>query len=130
MKSLVVEHEFTARAVLSRILSRYGPCDIAVDGTEAIEAARRAYEKAEPYDLVTLDLSLPEFEGANALEQIHRAEKEAGISFLQGTRVLAITAVEDARTVAALYKAGCEAYLLEPVNEIAIVEKLSEMSLP
>ena len=129
MRSLVVEDELTTRILLSRILSRYGPCDVAVNGSEAVEASRQAHEKGEPYDLMTLDLLLPELEGHSALEQIREAERRAGIGFLQGTRVLAITGIEDVRTVAALYKAGCEAYLLKPVNEDMLVEKLIALRL-
>jgi two-component system, chemotaxis family, chemotaxis protein CheY len=44
MKTLIVEDDFTARLVLQRFLSRYGDCDIAVNGQEAVEAFRMTSE--------------------------------------------------------------------------------------
>ncbi|KJU83138.1 hypothetical protein MBAV_004668, partial [Candidatus Magnetobacterium bavaricum] len=32
MKALVVEDEFKSRTLLQRILSRYGNCDVAING--------------------------------------------------------------------------------------------------
>ena len=39
---LVVEDEFTSRKLLMNLLAAYGEVDIAVNGQEAIDAARRA----------------------------------------------------------------------------------------
>ena len=38
MKVLIVEDDFASRKLLQSILSRYGTCDIAIDGIEAVDA--------------------------------------------------------------------------------------------
>jgi two-component system chemotaxis response regulator CheY len=42
MKSLVVEDDATNRKSLCTYLSRYGTCDIAVDGLDSVNAVHRA----------------------------------------------------------------------------------------
>ena len=69
MKTLIVEDDFLARALLSTLLSEYGECHLVVDGEEAVSAIGKAYEKGEPYDLVCLDIMMPVMDGQKALEK-------------------------------------------------------------
>ena len=41
---LIVEDDFMVRRVLKDILSQYGDCDIVIDGSEAVQAFRMAWE--------------------------------------------------------------------------------------
>ena len=80
MKYLIVEDDFAARRLLQRYLSNYGDCDIAVDGNEAVEAFRQAVDEKEPYDLICLDIMMPNMDGHEALKVIRQIESEHGIT--------------------------------------------------
>ena len=74
MKTLIVEDDFTSRVVMQKILKDQGPVHIAVNGKEAVEAARLAVETNDPYNLICLDIMMPEMDGHQALKQIRMVE--------------------------------------------------------
>ncbi len=52
MKILLAEDDFVTRKFMTGFLSKYGECDVTVDGMEAVDAFMMALEDDEPYDLV------------------------------------------------------------------------------
>ena len=56
-------------------LARYGDCHIAVNGKEAVEAFRIGFECGEPYDLVCMDIMMPEMDGQTAVKEIRALEE-------------------------------------------------------
>ena len=43
MKTLIVDDDFVCRLLLQELLKKYGPCHIAVNGKETVEAVRRGH---------------------------------------------------------------------------------------
>jgi len=116
MKTLIVEDDFTARLTLQRLLSRYGECHIAVNGREAVEAFRVASETGSAYDLVCMDILLPEMDGQDAVRHIRAIEQERGILPADGAKIIMTTAVDDIKDVMRSFQELCDAYLVKPVN--------------
>ncbi len=116
MKTLIAEDDFTARLTLHRFLSRFGECDIAVSGKEAVGAFRMAFESGSGYDLVCMDILLPEMDGREAVKQIRSVEQERGILSSNGTKIIMTTAVDDMKDVIRSFQELCDAYLVKPVN--------------
>jgi CheY-like chemotaxis protein len=79
MKTLIVEDDFTSRLFLQTVLSRYGECHIAVNGKEAVEAHRTAGEDGKRYDLICMDIMMPEIDGREAVKQVRALEEARGI---------------------------------------------------
>lgn len=79
MRTLIIEDNFISRLILQRLLSSYGICDIAVNGKEALEAFFPGWEEEIPYDLICLDICMPEMNGQEALRAIRRFGAEHGI---------------------------------------------------
>ena len=42
-------------------LSRYGECDVAANGREAVEAFRSRADRRAPYDLICMDIAVPKW---------------------------------------------------------------------
>ena len=76
MKTLIVEDDFTSRLILQTFLSRYGECHIAVNGKEAVEAYRSALISGQVYDLVCMDIMMPQMDGREAVRQVRALEEE------------------------------------------------------
>ncbi|MBN2873605.1 MAG: Hpt domain-containing protein, partial [Spirochaetales bacterium] len=76
---LVVDDDFISRKIITNMLKRYGTCDIAKDGAEAIEAFRQASSE-QPYDFVFLDIMLPGIDGFEVARQIRSIEMVAAMS--------------------------------------------------
>src|SRR5689334_3826 len=127
MKSLVVEDEFVARCVLARFLARYGECDVAVDGDEALEAVTRSIENSAAYDLVCLDIGLPKLDGQGVLERIRALELGRGIQLGQGCRVIMTTATAAKDHVLGAFRGGADAYLTKPISLGALTQELKTL---
>lgn len=129
MKYLIVEDNFAARRLLQRYLSNYGDCDVAVDGHEAVEAFRQALDEKEPYDLICLDIMMPNMDGREALTAIRQIEHERGIDGLDGVKVIMTTALGDSRNVIGSFREGCEAYIVKPVEKDKLFEEMENLGL-
>ena len=79
MKILLAEDDYVTRKFMTNFLSRYGECDVTVDGMEAVDAFMMALEDGEPYDLACLDIMMPVMDGYQALVGIRNLEKDYNI---------------------------------------------------
>ncbi len=129
MKCLIVEDDFTARKLLQIYLSDYADCFIAVNGREAVEAFKYALEEGEPYDLICLDIMMPQMNGLEALQTIRQIESERGITGLDGIKVIMTTALGDSRNVMSAFRTGCEAYVVKPITKEKLLEEIEKLGL-
>ena len=129
MKTLIVDDDFTSRSLLQRILKEYGPANIAVNGKEALEAVRFALSSGEPYDLVCLDIMMPEMNGLDALPQMRTLEEEHGIVPGEGAMIIMTSALDNPKTVIACYSNLCDAYLVKPIEKSKLFDELRRLKL-
>jgi two-component system, chemotaxis family, chemotaxis protein CheY len=116
MKTLIVEDDLTSRLFLNEVLKRQGETDTASTGFEAINTYRAALEAGQPYDLICLDIMMPELDGQKVLREVRRLEAEAGIGVGEGARVIMTTALGDSKNVMAAFREQCDAYLVKPID--------------
>ena len=129
MKSLVVEDEFLNRKVLSLLLDPYGTVDVAVSGAEAREAFRLALEEGAPYDLICLDIGLPDVDGQQLLREIREVEEARGVLPHEAARVLMVTSQGDIENVRRAFANECDGYLVKPVDRDSFEAQLREVGL-
>ena len=129
MKTLIVEDDFTSRVLLQEILKRDGAVHIAVNGREAVEAVRTALDTSEPYDLICLDIMMPEMDGYEALKEIRTLEESRGTRSPDGARIFMTTALSGMKNVVQAFNASCDAYLLKPIEKAKLMERLQEFGL-
>ncbi len=126
MKILITDDDFVIRRFLEKILSNYGECSIAVDGNGAINSFRRALEQGEPYDLICLDIMMPEMSGQDVLRTVREIEEERGIIRRDRTKVLMTTGLSDPENVNEALERGCEGYIVKPIDQRKLIAKLEE----
>lgn len=129
MKCLIVDDEFAARKLLQVYLSDYADYFVAVNGREAVEAVREALEEREPYDLICLDIMMPEMDGRQALETIRQIEKEHGIGGLDCVKVIMMTALDDSKNIMDAFRTGCEAYIVKPIRKEQLLKEMKHLGL-
>jgi two-component system, chemotaxis family, chemotaxis protein CheY len=116
LRVLLVEDDFVCRLLLQSFLSRYGECHIAVNGREAVEAFRSASERGDRYDLICMDIMMPEMDGREAVRQIRALEEARGILSSSGARIIMTTAVTNIKEVVQCFGELCDAYLMKPID--------------
>ena len=129
MKILIAEDDFASRKFMLRFLSKYGECDVTVDGMEAVDAFTMALDADEGHDLVCLDIMMPELDGYQALKQIREYEKEKGISEEDGAKIIMTTALNEGRNVTKAFELGCVAYAGKPIDQDKFENVLRKLNL-
>lgn len=129
MRILIVEDDGTSLAIMLRLLEGHGACDTAGNGVEAVSAFASALREGKPYDLVCLDVMMPEMDGLDALIQIRKLEAGRGLWNATGAKVLMITARSDVTEVIANLKLMCEDFLVKPITRERLNEKLRRLGL-
>lgn len=129
MRILIAEDDFASRKFMLRFLSKYGECDVTVDGMEAVDAFLMALDANEGYDLVCLDIMMPELDGYQALKAIRDIEKEKGITEEKATKIIMTTALNEGRNVTKAFELGCVAYAGKPIDQEKFENVLKKLEL-
>src|SRR5207247_112759 len=104
-----------SRSGLARELEREGHGVTTVaDGVRALEALR-----AEPFDVVLLDVLMPELDGYETLAQIERDEK------LRHVPVIMVSALEDVESVVRCIEMGAADYLPKPFDPVLLRARIN-----
>jgi len=128
MKTLVADDDFTSRLLLQTFLSRYGECHVAFNGKEAVESFRSAREHGQKYDLICLDIMMPEMDGQAAIRAIREFEEMSGI-FSKSVKIIMTTALGDIENVTEAFEGLCDGYLLKPINTAKLLAQLKGFGL-
>ncbi|MBN1959210.1 MAG: response regulator [Desulfuromonadales bacterium] len=129
MKCLVVEDEFTSRLMLQKLLEKYGEVHIAVNGREAAEAVHLAFKDGEPYDLITMDVMMPEMTGKEALKSIREIEATFEVPPGDGAKIIMTTALGDGKSIMSAFKDQCDGYLVKPLDTKKLLKYLQDFKL-
>ena len=129
MRILIVEDDFVSRKLMLLCMSDFGSCDVAVDGVEAVAAVKYALEENESYDLICLDIMMPNMNGQEALKQIRALESESGFMVGQGSKIIMTTALSDNTSVITAFRGECDSYLIKPIHKKSVADKFEELGL-
>jgi two-component system chemotaxis response regulator CheY len=126
---LLAEDDFASRLLLQSFLSRYGECHVAVNGREAVEAFRAAMESGRRYDLICMDIMMPEMDGREAVRHVRALEEAEGTLSTYGVKILMTTAVDDIKEVIACFKELCDGYLMKPIDLGDLLNQMKSFNL-
>ena len=129
LRVLLVEDDFASRLLLQTFLSRYGQCHIAVNGREAVEAFRSVLERGQRYDLICMDIMMPEMDGREAVRQVRALEEAGGISSTYGAKIVMTTAISDIREAIRCFRELCDSYLIKPIDLAQLHSQLKSYKL-
>jgi two-component system, chemotaxis family, chemotaxis protein CheY len=129
VRMLLVEDDFASRLLLQTFLSQYGECHVAVNGKEAVDIFRWALERGQRYDLICMDIMMPEMDGREAVRHIRALEEEHGILSTSGVKIVMTTAVDDAKEVIRCFHELCDSYLTKPIDLTKLLEQMTAYRL-
>ena len=119
LKVLVVEDNLVNRKVVLMLLDRLGvKADFAVDGAGAIAAA-----VGNQYDLVLMDVQMPEVDGLTATKEIRSRLSLDRQPVIYGLTAHATTEYRDT-----CLAAGMDGYLTKPLDREKLQELIGELS--
>ena len=129
MRVLIVEDDFVGSRLMKKFLEADCFCHLAFDGREAIEAFETALKEEKPYDLLFLDIMMPEVNGVDVLKTIRKMEQDKGIPEEEGVKVIMTTALNDADVIMDSFNARCDSYMVKPIRKDKLFEEIENLGL-
>ncbi|KRQ07226.1 ATP-binding protein [Bradyrhizobium manausense] len=125
--SILVAEDNEINALLMRsLLTKLGHrVVIAVHGEAALESWLAASSAGTPYDLVLMDIQMPQLDGIEATKRIRAHEAATGS---QHTPVLALTANTLVEDRYACFEAGMNGFLIKPLDREKLDEALAVLA--
>jgi two-component system, chemotaxis family, chemotaxis protein CheY len=128
MKCLLVDDEIFCREFVSTLLAGTADCDHAGNGAKALELYSAALASGNPYDLIIMDIMMPEMSGHEVAQTIRKIEKEqkpekrANIVMLTG-----LNSTNDA--MESFCNGQSAAYLVKPISKDGLFKVISKLGL-
>lgn len=114
LRVLIAEDNLINQKVASRLLEKLGyQADVVANGLEALEAVAR-----QPYDVIFMDLQMPEMDGLHASKEICRLYPD------KRPRIVALTANAMKEDMERCFAAGMDDFVSKPVKPKEIAESL------
>jgi CheY-like chemotaxis protein len=121
MRVLVAEDNQTNQLVIKAMLDKAGVrADLVGNGREAVSAMRQGV-----YDLILMDVMMPELDGVSATKEIRALPGRAG-----RVPIVGLTANTTAEDHSAFEAAGMDMVLTKPVRYQQLAEVISERGSP
>ena len=124
--SILVAEDNDINALLMRsLLSRLGhQVVVTTTGNAAVESWLAAQAAETPYDLILMDVQMPELNGIEATRRIRRREAEQADAH---TPIVALTANALSEDRDACFAAGMDGFLVKPLDREKLAEVLSAL---
>jgi two-component system, chemotaxis family, chemotaxis protein CheY len=127
MKILIADDDSSSLSKITAILEEMGACTAVESGTDAVKTFGDALSKAEPFDLVTLDIDMPDLDGIKVLQKIRMMEEEKKIPKSNRSRIIMVSGKSDKNTLITCLKAGCDSFIVKPFNITTLIEKMEKI---
>ena len=126
---LVVDDDSASCELMQALLSDYGQCSNANNGAEAIKAVTKSLDDETPFDLICLDIMMPEVDGLEALKAIRQLEQEKGIAEADRAKVLMTTTASQVSKTMRAFHYGCSGYLVKPISKEKLAKEINKLPL-
>lgn len=121
MRVLVADDSVDNQRLVSFMLNRAGASvELVENGRQAVEAGLRAAQANQPYDLILMDVHMPELDGLGAVRELRAAGYTLPIAALTASAMNA----ERLRCL----EAGCDEFLTKPIDHAALNNACQRMN--
>jgi two-component system, chemotaxis family, chemotaxis protein CheY len=130
MRCLIVEDNELAREGLKFFLADHAEIEVAMNGREAVAQFQQALDRQAPFDLVLLDIIMPEMDGQEALKLIRFAEQHDLAPERKKAIIIMTTALNSPENMEeALWEGDCTDYLVKPIVRADLMAMLRRYGL-
>ena len=127
---LIVDDDDMGRLMLKDFLSELAQCHCAVNGREGLEFFEKALAEGNPYDLLCIDLVMPEMNGLALIRKIREIENANPVFSDMRTKIFVISASDSAWDKADLVLDNlCDDYITKPFSRSSLMVNLYKNGL-
>lgn len=125
MKILIVDDELVSRKKMQKIVESLGESQAVDNGKDAMDSFVTAWEAWVPFDLILLDISMPEIGGVDVLNWIR--SKEENILPFRRVKIIVVSANKDKNAIMECIRAGCDDYIVKPFGVQIVHDKIEKL---
>ena len=130
LKCLIVDDDELGRELIAKYLEGIGNCEMAENGLTAVEKFRTAFESNNPYELIFMDIVMPEMDGNIAANEIRTIEKGWGVTIKDGVSIIVMSSLNTpSDVIQSFVSAKSAAHLIKPVQPDKLLATLGKLGL-
>ena len=129
MRILIADDETVSREKLRLIMTHFGDAEAFESGDDALKAYEKAHKEKKPYNLIMLDINMPNKTGIQVLLEIRASETILNLSDKEKAIVLMVTSKTDKVHIVSCVQAGCDSFIAKPFDLIIVSEKLAKFGI-
>ncbi|WP_281884361.1 response regulator [Paenibacillus sp. YYML68] len=111
---MIVDDTAFMRRFIRNIVEEMGGCVVVAEASNGLEAIR-LYQQHRP-DLVTMDITMPEMEGVQSVQEIMRLDPKA--------RIIMCSAMGQHRMVLDSLTAGAKDFIVKPLQKDRVMQAI------
>jgi len=130
MKFLIAEDDPAGAILLRMILLEYGEVGEVNNGPAAIEAFDDAWSEGKPYDVIFLDIMMPDMSGHEVLKVIRDRERALRLPQIREVKIIMTSALDSAESVSQAFHEGrASAYLVKPIYAHSVITEMKKLGI-
>ncbi|MGE5844289.1 MAG: response regulator [Syntrophaceae bacterium] len=129
LRILVLEDDASTCRLMQIFLDQIGECRIVSGGRTALDSFQSALDQGKPFDLLLLDIMVPEINGIDVLKKVRMIERSRGIHDRNRAKVIITSSLSDARNMEQARSEESDGYLVKPVNRAKLFSAIRTMGL-
>lgn len=129
MRTLVIDSDDASRSALKSVLKGLCECDEALDRKAALDLFKEAHAAGKPFDLITLDIAMPNMWEDSIIREFRGIEDQLQIPPEQRVCILIITELHKRQLKTDCIVHGCDDFIGKSVDTELIMDKLAQLGL-
>lgn len=131
MKTLIIEDDYSSITMFKRYFEIYGKCDEASTGFDGMQKYQESLDMGSPYELIVIDIILPDMNGYKILEAIRGEENVRKFHDHERSKIIITTSLDDNenRKIKEKLRPGFESYYVKSFALDGIEKSLKDLNL-
>lgn len=129
MKILVIDKDPAISKLFEELPINITELQALRSGDAAIRGVKNALKRRDPFELIAIDIDLPDMDGRQVIIEIRKMEQEFSTPGTDNAFVMMVTAQADEKSVKTSFAAGCNAFIVKPFKIETIVKTLTKSRL-
>lgn len=127
MKILIVHDDVIEASKIKLVMARYGDCETASGGKNALEMFKKAHSEAAPFDFINLEMDMNEMKGNMVAAEIRKWETEHKKE--SRVKILMVLSEADRQTAGPFLEKSGVQFLVKPYNRKIMETTLETIGL-